>query len=242
MSVCRSFSVPKAGKAEAENEDAFEVDLERGAVAVADGATDSSFSKAWARFLVDTFALWPLEPSADVRELEDWLCRPQALWRKMLEGRPLPWHAQHKVAQGAFAAFVAAEVRQDGDDVYWSALAVGDCCLFVVEDERLAYAFPIEDPAEFGATPFLIGTNPEANRRVGDHLKQAAGRSRRGARLFFMSDALAHWFLAAARAGERPWETVAAVADADAFADLVTRLREAKVLRNDDSTLVLWET
>lgn len=242
MPRCRGFSVPKAGKAEAENEDAFEIDLARGAVAVADGATDSSFSKAWARFLVDTFALWPLEPAADARSLADWLGRPQALWRKMLEGRPLPWHAQHKVAQGAFAAFVAVEVREDGDDVYWSALAVGDCCLFLVEEGRLAYAFPIDDPAEFGTTPFLLGTNPEANRRVEDHLKQAAGRTRRGARLLVMSDAVAHWFLASARAGERPWETLDEVADEPAFAALVARLRESKALRNDDATVVIWET
>lgn len=242
MPSCRGFSVPKAGREQAENEDAFEVDLERGAVAVADGATDSSFSKAWARFLVDTFALWPLEPSADVRALEEWLSRPQALWQKMLEGRPLPWHAQHKVAQGAFAAFVAAEMREDGNDIYWSALAVGDCCLFVVEEGRLAHAFPIEDPAEFGCTPFLLGTKPDANRGVGNHLKQASGRSRRGARLLFMSDALAHWFLARARAAERPWEALGAVADEEAFASLVASLREAKALRNDDCTLVIWET
>ncbi|HEY8370824.1 MAG TPA: protein phosphatase 2C domain-containing protein [Thermodesulfobacteriota bacterium] len=242
MTRCRGFSVPKSGRKDAENEDAFEIDLDRGAVAVADGATDSSFSRAWARLLVDAFRVWPLDPAADARALEAWLARPQALWRRMLEGRPLPWHAQHKVAQGAYAALVAAEVRADGDHVYWSALAVGDCCLFVVENDRLEVAFPIEDPEAFGSTPFLLGTNPEANRGVADHLRQRTGRAARGARLLFMSDALAQWFLAAARGGERPWRTLDEAEDAYAFGALIGRLREAGALRNDDSTLVFWET
>lgn len=242
MTRCRAFSVPKSGRADAENEDAFEVDLDRGAVAVADGATDSSFSQAWARLLVDTFRGSPLDPAANARALQAWLGRPQALWHRMLEGRALPWHAQHKVARGAYAALVAAEIRADGDHVYWSALAVGDCCLFVVEDDRLALAFPIEDPEEFGSTPFLLGTSAEANRGVADHLRRRTGRVARGARLLFMSDALAHWFLAAARGGGRPWQVLGEVEDAAAFAALVGRLREAKALRNDDSTLVLWET
>ncbi len=242
MTRCRAFSVPKLGRAEAENEDAFEIDVDRGAVAVADGATDSSFSKAWARLLVDTVKLWPLDPAAEPDDVQRWLGRPQALWRRMLEGRTLPWHAQHKVAQGAFAAFVAAELREDGDTIYWSAIAVGDSCLFVVEDDRLALSFPIEDPAEFGASPFLLGTNPDANRKVDEHLRRCHGRSPRGTTFLVMSDALAHWCLGSARAGERPWRVLGEVRDAGAFAGLVGRLREARALRNDDTTLVIWET
>ncbi len=242
MSRSRCFSVPKLGRADAENEDACEIDVDRGIVAVADGATDSSFSKAWARLLVDSFKLWPIDTGAEADELVGWLGRPQAMWRRMLEGRPLPWHAQHKVARGAFAAFVAAELRVDGDTVYWSALGVGDCCLFLVEDDRLTVSFPIEDPAAFGSSPFLLGTNPDANRSLAAHLKRCHGQAARGALFLLMSDALAHWFLASALVGERPWQLVRGLEDQAAFAELIGRLREYKALHNDDSTLVIWET
>jgi hypothetical protein len=242
MTRVRGFSVAKAGKSEAENEDAFEIDLERGAVAVADGATDASFSRAWARLLVDSFRLWPVDLACDPEVLVAWLCRPQAMWRRMLAGRELPWHAQHKVARGAFAAFVAADVRVDEAGVDWSALAVGDCCLFVAERDTLAVAFPIDDPAAFGSSPFLLGTNVEANRDLAVHLARRQGRAAPGSIVVLASDAVAQWFLTAARAGERPWETVREIRDPDAFAALVGRLREAKAMRNDDSTLVVWET
>jgi len=239
---CRGFSVPKQGRRGAENEDAFEIDLARGAVAVADGATDASFSKAWARLLVDSFALWPIDTAAGPEQLAAWLGRPQAMWKRMLAGRPLPWHAQHKVERGAFAAFVGAEIREEGDQVAWSALGVGDCCFFVVEGGKLATAFPIDDPAAFGSSPFLLGTNPDANRSLEAHLKHARGKVGRDAVFLLMSDAIAHWFLAEAKAGGRPWEPLLKLGDEAAFADWVDRLRGDRVLRNDDTTLVIWET
>ncbi|HWP35377.1 MAG TPA: protein phosphatase 2C domain-containing protein [Thermodesulfobacteriota bacterium] len=241
MARSRAFSVPKRGRAEAENEDAWEIDRERAAVAVADGATESSFSRAWARLLVDSVRLWPLDAEAGPEALLAWLGRPQAMWQRLVQGRPLPWHAQHKVARGAFAALVAAELRADDAGVSWSALGVGDCCMFVVEDDRLVRAFPIEDPEAFGSTPFLLGTNPEANRDLAAHFRRARGRAARGALFFFMTDALAQWFLRSTQAGERPWARLRELGDQSAFAELVGRLRAAGALRNDDSTLVIWE-
>lgn len=236
------FSVPKRGRGSAENEDAFEIVPDRGAVAVADGATDASFSKAWARLLVDSFALWPIDTAAGPEAVVQWLDRPQGMWQRMLAGRPLPWHAQHKVERGAFAAFVGAEIRPDGDAVTWSALGVGDCCLFVVEGDRLTTSFPIDDPAAFGSSPFLLGSKAEANLSLAAHLKHARGKAARGSTFLLMSDALAHWFLTAARAEVRPWEAALALDGQAAFADWVAQLRDDRVLRNDDTTLVIWET
>lgn len=242
MTRTRGFSVPKAGRAEAENEDAFEIDVAQGVAAVADGATDSSFSKAWARLLVDSFKLWPLDPGCEADALEAWLGRPQAMWRRMLEGRTLPWHAQHKVARGAFAAFVAADIRSDGTEVYWSAIGVGDSCLLVVEDDRLAVAFPVEDPDAFGSTPFLVGSNPAGNVSLVEHLERRHGRASSGAVFLLVTDALAHWFLSRAREGGRPWQDLLALEGDEAFAAWVAARREEKALRNDDTTLVIWET
>jgi hypothetical protein len=238
----RGFSLPKVGRTEIENEDAFEIDVAQGVAAVADGSTDSSFSKAWARLLVDSFKLCPLDPSSEPEALKAWLDRPQAMWQRMLEGRPLPWHAQHKVARGAFAAFVAADIRSDGTEVYWSALGVGDCCFFVVEQDRLAVAFPLDDPDAFGSTPFLVGTNPAANVSLAEHVGRRHGRAAEGSLFLLMTDALSHWFLSRAREGGRPWQDLLALEGDEAFAAWVAARREEKVLHNDDTTLVIWET
>ena len=53
----QGFAVPKAGNREADYEDAFAIAEHR--VAIADGATESSFARAWAEALVSGFASDP---------------------------------------------------------------------------------------------------------------------------------------------------------------------------------------
>jgi len=55
------------------------------------------------------------------------------------------------------------------------------------------------------------------------------------------TDALAHWILTTFEAGERPWERLWEIADAEAFAAFVGEERAAHRMRNDDVTLVAFE-
>ena len=40
----------------------------------------------------------------------------------------------------------------------WKAVSVGDCCLFIIRDDKLIEKFPIEVDSDFDNTPSLIGS------------------------------------------------------------------------------------
>ena len=153
MWVClQDFHTPKNGSSEAEYEDAYSPDacFHRGIdgfrCAVADGASESAFSREWAQLLVRNFARRRLR----LRHLQD-------IWEKLVKLRPLPWYLEAKVDKGAHAAFVGLSIR-DGEHQSWRALAIGDSCLFQVRDSQMLLAAPIDKAEEFNNSPHLLST------------------------------------------------------------------------------------
>ena len=231
-----AFSCQKAGNARTEYEDAWAV---RGAessvqcrVAVADGATESSFSALWAALLVESFVRGR---SAGAGFFER-LGAIRRLWSRKIGARPLPWYAAEKAGKGAYAAFVGASVSEV--DRGWRAVAIGDCCLFHVAGMQLLQSFPLSRSEEFGSSPFLVGSIRKADDDPLPHVRVCEGMFRGDDALFFASDALAAWLLRSAERGAPAWEWIGAGVRTQAdFDDLVARAREDGT-RNDDMTLV----
>jgi hypothetical protein len=224
---------PKRGNSADEYEDAFwppRGGERRGRVlrcAVADGATEASFSARWAQMLTRAYCRGAL----DVCRLAETLRPLQAAWSAEIGGRPLPWYAQEKVRQGAFSSLLGLTIR----DGRWEAIAVGDSCLFLVRDDELITAFPLQASDLFGSTPLLLSSNPARNAALGDHLCQARGEALPGDRFLLMTDAVACWFLADAEAGGQPWNTIP---PGRRFASWLAGRRAAHVMRNDDVTVL----
>jgi hypothetical protein len=224
----RAFHLPKQGHSAAEYEDAFAGDPERGRFAVADGASESAFAGAWARLVVGAFVRGGGPWSG-------WLPAARARWCAEVQGRELPWYAEAKAEEGAFAALLG--VAFDGNR--WRAEAVGDSCMFQVRDDGLRHAFPLRRAADFSNRPSLLGSRRTAGARTRRlHLQ---GTCRPGDRFFLMTDALAQWFLTKDEAGRRPWEELHGLRAEDQFARWLEKLRAARELRNDDVTLLLVE-
>jgi serine/threonine protein phosphatase PrpC len=230
--------LPKHGNADAEYEDAWAVDAAAGRFAVADGASETSFAARWAQLLTEGFIAAP-RPAA----LSDWLADQRRLWLDEVNALELPWYAEIKREQGAFATFLGLGVRAPTAKRRggWRAAAVGDSCLMQVRDGRCIHTFPVQKSAEFGNQPRLIGSR-------GADAKPDLGRGtlEAGDRLLLMTDALAQWYLQTHEAGGDPWEAVALVlADEkpqSAFADWIAWLRDRDDLRNDDVTLLAIES
>jgi hypothetical protein len=229
------LSVPKHGHTDDEYEDAWAADPASGRFAVADGATESSFAALWARLLAEAFltASTPADSSA-------WLDEPRRRWAAEVMGLELPWFAEMKRDQGAFATLLGLSIRLPvgGRPGVWRTEAVGDTCLVRVRKNRFVRAFPLKKSADFGNQPHLIGSlasPPPA-------LERASGSLVVGDQLFMMTDALAHWFLRTNERRGRPWEVVADLLMAEQpqedFAALVEGLREGGALHNDDVTLI----
>jgi hypothetical protein len=236
-----AFSCQKAGNARAEYEDAWAIrgsdSPTRCRVAVADGATESSFSALWAALLVESFVRGRSHgPDFFVR-----LGAIRRLWRRKIRTRPLPWYAAEKARRGAYAAFVGASLNAVNRG--WRAVAIGDCCLLHVRgvppDVKLAHAFPLTRSEEFGSSPFLVGSMEKSDDDPIPHVRVTEGVLEGDDTLYFASDALAAWLLRRAEKGEPAWEAIGPLGiqkQAD-FETLVAQAREEGT-RNDDMTLV----
>lgn len=224
----RILTVPKAGADEEENEDAAAVWASAWPVraAVADGATESMFSKQWARTLVEGLETIDLRPSTLTEALPAW----RADWKAAVADRTeaMPWYASAKADEGTFATLLGLELRHDG---HWEALAVGDCTLMHVHQGRLETAWPHASPDAFSNRPSLLSTLPDRNVPTPD---ATTGMWHPGDAFLLATDAVAAWLLKTDPVAARTWT-------AQEFAEAVEAARANDSLRNDDSTLVVLE-
>ena len=123
-----AFHLPKSGNSAEEYEDAFAASPEHGRFAVADGASESSFAGLWARLLVEGFVKEARKPWEET----GWLKPLHERWAAEVNRRPLPWYAEMKRQEGAFATLLGFALRSPD---HWRAVAVGDSCLIQVRGE-----------------------------------------------------------------------------------------------------------
>ncbi len=233
----------KAGNSPDDYEDACRHSCDAASrFAVADGATEASFSGAWANMLVRAYC----DGVTTKRSLAVALPELQQRLQSVIGAKPLPWYAEAKARSGAFATLLGLTIRgfNAGDDDRnpalsgrWTALGIGDSCLVQVRDDRLMRCFPIDESAAFTNRPVLLSSEPSSNERL--EIARTSGRWRLGDRFYLMTDALAHWFLLSHEQGELPWTTLDAVMDHEGmFGDWVGEVRAARRMRNDDVTLL----
>jgi protein phosphatase 2C-like protein len=234
----RVFRLPKAGSSRAEYEDSVACSRSGRRFAVADGASASAFARLWARLLVHAYTAGWLSAST----IETDLAPIQARWSALVDSRDLAWYAAEQARRGAFAALVGLSLESDGQ---WTALAVGDCCLFQLREDALVAGFPLTDPDAFDNRPMLLGSRAAANRTLRDAgaIYASWGTWRVGDTFLLMSDALAAAFLRLRL--EQPVESAAGIAGLEfdltrpGFRAWVRSLRARRLMRNDDVSL-LW--
>ena len=231
------FYCPKSGNSLEEYEDAWAHRPTRTPggirVAVADGATESSFAKLWAVLLAESYVRSEVTGAEFFARLQP----ARRFWRRKLAGRPLPWFANEKAKQGAFAAFLGVQI----DENRWTALAVGDCCLLQVDDVgkgmRVVEAFPLEQSSQFTMSPYLIGSGSDGE-SLNDRIQTSKGTLRDGDMLLLATDALTAWLLKQHEAGRPLWKWLyRKLRTPESFAAMVAYGRKHG-LRNDDFTLV----
>jgi protein phosphatase 2C-like protein len=224
------FRLPKDGSSRAEYEDAIAWNRSHRRFAVADGASASAFARLWAQLLVRAYVRGQLS----AQNLEDDLAPLQARWSEDVEQRDLPWYAAEQARRGAFAALAGLTLDHDGR---WTALAIGDCCVFQMRGAALVSATPLTEPEAFNNRPLLVGSRAMCNRqlRCAGAIVESGGEWQPGDTFLLMSDALAAMFLRAGAAFEAlNFERTAA-----GFHQWVCELRAQRELRNDDVSL-LW--
>jgi len=231
------FMAQKMGSTSDECEDAWEAPEHPTGTrdfrcAIADGASESSFAKIWARLLVQAYAggnLCAGSPGAGLTPV-------RAQWASQVGGSRLPWYAEEKAHRGAYAALLGLHLTDVAEGIggTWTGCAVGDCCLFLVRRNELHTCFPMDSSAEFSRRPTLISTHIDDTSVVPT---VRSGIWHDDDMFLLMTDALAKWFLSCTERGDKPWRMLQDV-EGDLFAMFISALRDDGTLQNDDVTLV----
>src|SRR5438093_12608663 len=161
----KPFWLPKDGSTEAEYEDVFFPRRDRRyqitrrlRFAIADGATEASFSKLWAKLLVKGFVRKRLSVPLSLEQLKPM----QDQWEKIVRAKPLPWYAEQKLSSGAFASLLGLELEKNCSEYrmerVWQATAVGDSCLVQVRGDEIIKAFPVTESSSFTNRPNLMAS------------------------------------------------------------------------------------
>jgi hypothetical protein len=228
-----AFFMQKAGNRADEYEDAYAYTAqadENGDLwfAIADGATETSFSGEWARLLTSAYAekrLTTITPDAIQPLSAEW----EAKIAGQTAGAPLPWYAETKLIDGAASSLVGLHITASGG---WKAIGAGDSCLFQVRGMQVVASFPLSQPDEFNSRPLLISTQKGYNTALAE--LQAEGEWLPGDMFYLMTDALAHWFL------KRPTDYIPRLNSLGPrrFEKLIHYLRAEKLCKNDDVTFL----
>ncbi len=225
---------PKFGNAPEDYEDASclkQSNRERDVIrlAVADGATEASFSREWANLLVDAYCAGQFT--------KDVVSQLQQKWLVDVGAKSLPWYAEEKLQMGAYSSLMGLTLHApiEGEVGKWEALAIGDSCLFQIQHDKLIVKWPLSKSALFNNSPILLSTKPECN---DDQDKLTIlGEWTPGDLFFLMTDALAQYYLQAVEQGDSPASVIPDFS-LQPFPEWIADLRSSGQIRNDDVTLM----
>jgi hypothetical protein len=239
------FWSPKLGNLPEEYEDAYwpEQDAQYSrrscSFALADGATQSSFARQWAKLLTQAYC----EGLLNRTRFNTTIAHLQHLWRQSIPESPVHWFVQEKINIGAFATIIGLTLRKtESTHGLWRALAIGDSCLFHIREGSLLTSFPLQHSEQFTDTPALLSTTARHNRGLKRQILRITGIWRPGDSFFLMTDALACWFLRRHEELADPITQLRSVDSKDTFDNFLDRERNSldekgtKYLRNDDVT------
>jgi hypothetical protein len=241
-------TVSKSCNSIEENEDAYSPHLPNGDLAgldffqcaIADGATRSSFAGDFANYLVETCVQSP-----KIEHLNRVIRSSQQQWHQALQGKNLPWHAQEKVKEGAYATLLWLQFFPKGTNHIlwnntWRAIAIGDSCLFQFRKDAVIKAIPLGSSREFNNHPSLISSHLHSS--FGKDEWETIGNWDSGDDFFLATDALAKWTYQVIENHQNPVsifkDKLTRKSKDHFFADWIGQLRRNGEIRDDDTTLI----
>lgn len=241
--------LPKQGNSDQECEDSIDIGansrnkrIEVLKIAIADGATESSFSKEWAKLLTKSFGKSNLHLRSFL--LNKTLPRIRNEWLTYVNQQVLPWYAQEKASKGAFSTFLG--LRIDLVKHLYNVIAIGDCCLFHLRGNSIKYIFPVKQSNDFGNNPYLLSSIINEMEDLDKYLIEGKNDLIKGDIIFLMSDALAHWFFKSWEEDRQPWKEILEnkgknLMDNTMFKEWLDMQRIMRSVKNDDVVLAIIE-
>lgn len=232
--VVRVLHHPKSSYEEDEWEDAAAYSEQRGVVAVADGAAASYRAARWSSALVESFVT--TDVGMDGERFAAWVAEVGERFqdRSVDVSDDASWYASDASRRGSFATFCG--LRFDPGGTRYTAVHVGDACLFHTRGDRLVAA-NLNDPGEFDSMPDLLSSADYSGSRGAETARFLRGDVEPGDVLFLATDALGAAMLRLDRAGQSVWRFFNRIGQ-QGFGPLVEELRSSLVMEDDDVTLM----
>lgn len=251
MFDAREFHTSKDMEFPHDYEDAFCFDAHRGLATVADGVSSAIFSRQWADLLTRSVIHMPPDLYTE-GVFQEWLAARRAEWLEQIDLHNLPWNQRQKLQMvgGAFSTLLWLELYpwqyDEGEEppedeprrFRMRTFSVGDCSLFQVRDGQIIRAFPLETAAEFDEDPISI-CSVNLNRDHQLAFQAIDDDCLEGDLLVLCSDAIGKWAMTRMEDENPPdWESYWDK-PFDDWIDEIVSLRQAKLMRYDDTTLLL---
>jgi len=233
-----AYWAPKQGTAFSDWEDGAAYNRCSGWFAVADGASTGINSREWAYTLTGSFiSNRPERALTDpATGFDEWVEMTRAGFdpgsRDFLPSTAPLWVQAEGSKRGAYATLLAGRIAAGT----LRAIAVGDCCLFLVRAAGRVESFPLTSPQDFDAHPQLVSSLPVQGRRPASPPRPFERDLEAGDVVYVASDALAQW-LTGQRGNPAVWHMLSGIGNAG-FRDLCADLWDGKHMKNDDITLL----
>ncbi len=206
--------------------------------AVADGATATAFSGEWAELLVRAYCERPFANWTDLAQRSALAAK---LWATGVYSQSRPWHALMRAQAGGAAALAGIEIFMN--EPKWSAVALGDSCIFQIRRERICFVLPPYSADQFSNHPRLISTDAAKNVGLEAAYESSSGRYQIGDRFILATDAASEALLRADEQNSDLSEWLDAIAESkDAGRRFVNSLRGSRKIEDDDVAMVMIET
>ena len=181
----RAFWTAKAGNAPGDYEDAYALGAD--CLAIADGATESSFARAWAQGLVENYIACPdATRPPTLSRIQQWVQPLQTAWHAGVAWDRLPWFAEDKARSGAFATFLAFQML-DGEEKREEVSRKGEEIQGESDTVQTSNS-QLPSPADEMVSPLAISFLGNALSALGDDLLAGGGDEEGAFQAFAIGD------------------------------------------------------
>jgi hypothetical protein len=258
-SSMRIFSVTKSNEPLVFSDDACVVSRQENLIALCDGTSNSAIPRPWATLLGLKWLTTPPPKRIDSHSLAQWLEEPRSKWREWVRTIWLTTVNQRNeltydpivtregladiLQTGAASTFLGIYI--DRQKKHWSAMAIGDTCLFYFKQiERnhlqIDLKWPIQHSGLFTDSPPLLSTRSDKSLdALLPYVQRINKEYRSGDRLWLATDALAQWIYMQLEQDLPDYQNLFFLEKPEDFSHLVNREREKGAMQEDDTTFVM---
>ena len=225
-------------------QDAYQV--VKNCFSIADGASDGGpYPEIWADLLVDQFCE---NPNITKENWQDWLKPIQQKWlievkEKIKINRennnPSWFYNNKKLTEKklpAAAAFIGVQLKNN----ILHVTIVGDCCLFVWQENKFFQSVPYTKSSDFSSFPEYFASM-EKNNKFAPQFIHWQILNKKDKYIILATDAFAKWIIENIEAKENVYKTLLNISSQEQFENIIATARKSKTikLQNDDVALIV---